>query len=163
MANLFSGEPSTHLGNTNISGHKWVISANSTHGFLIATSVPLSWQDRWTSIHTLTQLVCNLVCCPLVLRSKSSELLTLFDQELDQDEEGMYSRSTWTNKCCKPEARKGKGSSVPTPQPYIPGSPVNDTLKLLATACNSTSSAMTSSPSSPATATVALTACQLKQ
>jgi hypothetical protein len=42
-----------------------------------------------------------------------------------------------------------------------PGSPIDDTLKTLATVCNSTSSATTLSLSSPATATAALAACQL--
>jgi hypothetical protein len=131
-----------HLGDTNISGHKRVISTSSTQGFPIAASVPPSRRpsSRQADINTHVHAAGFRSRAPSLgpaFEVESSELPTLFDQELDQDEEGMYSRSTSTNKRRKRGARKGKGSGVPTPQPHLPGSPIDDTLETLATASQS--------------------------
>jgi hypothetical protein len=128
-----------HFANTNISGHKRVISTSSTQGFPIAASVmpsrrPSSRQaDINTHVHA-AGLRSRAPSLGPAFEVESSELPTLFDQDLDRDEEGMYSRSTSTNKRRKRGARKGKGSGVPTPQPHLPGSLIDDTLDTLATA-----------------------------
>ena len=129
-----------HFADTNVSGHKRVISTSSTQGFPIAASVPPSRRpssrqaDINTHVHAAGSRAPSLGPAYEV---DSSELPTLFDQDLDRDEEGMYSRSASTNKRRKRGARKGKGSGVPTPQPHIPGSPIDDTLETLATASQS--------------------------
>jgi hypothetical protein len=98
-------------------------------------------RDKRRSMHIATHQapIHTLVRRPLVLRTRDgSELPTVFDQDSEeQDDEGVYSRSTSINKRRKRGARKGKGSSVPTPQPLSPSSPLDDTLETLATASKS--------------------------
>jgi len=73
---------STHPGDTNISGHKQVISTSSTLGSPIAASVLPSLIETGRHQYTCSHSWFAISCCPLVLHSKveSSELSTLFNQ-----------------------------------------------------------------------------------
>jgi hypothetical protein len=100
---------SIHLGNT----------TNSTQGFPIAASVPPSSRQADINMHVHTA---GLRSCALSLGSafkvESSELPTPSNNGPGWGRDVICLTST--NKCHKPETRKGKGPSVPTRQPHIP-------------------------------------------
>ena len=102
---------STHLGNT----------TNSTQGFPIATSVPPSSRQADINTHIYTaSLRSRALSLRLGPASKWRARSCRLPPIMDRDEEGTYSCLTSTNKRRKLEARKGKGSGVPTRQPHIP-------------------------------------------
>jgi hypothetical protein len=150
MANLFGGEPPTfytsrecHQLNTRLpdcricsaivetSGHQY---ARSHSWFAISRAVP------WSCIQSGELKVADSLQSWTGMR-KGCYLLDI-DVSQARGEEGQRFRCTYASTT-------------------HPGSPIDDTLKTLATVCNSTSSATTLSLSSPATATAALAACQL--
>lgn len=130
---------------TTPSGHKRVVSTSSTQGFPLAPSAPPSRRPSSRNSFSL-----NVPAVGSHPRSRApslrptfeidaSELSTVFDQDLDeqdeQEEDEMYSRSPSTNKRRKRGARKGKGTS--TPAHMLPGSALDHTLQTLATASQS--------------------------
>lgn len=134
--------------------HQRGVSISSTQGHPISSSVPPSHRpssrqasNAPSSIRTPAIPIRSLSRAPSLEpayeRPEASELSTVIDQEVEEQEETeqvstqgilMTSRSTSTNKRRKRGARKGKGATAATP---TTPSPQDDTLATLAVASQS--------------------------
>lgn len=137
------------LGGQSSSSMQRTISASSTHGHRISSSIPISHRpiSRHPSGSTSAMRTPAIQSRslsrapslgPAYEKGEASELSTVFDQDIEEDEdndpldlEGMTSRSTSTNKRRKRGARKGKGAAAP------PTTTKDETLASLAIASQS--------------------------